>query len=85
MKSFRYRSVLRIHLQRKIGVKHDENMSLRCVMGTGHGPLTSLVLRNPLSCANGTFCLLPFITKQVVEVIIAPLNGIRRTSTFGPT
>ena len=54
-------------------------------MSIRHGAISGRILGNPLSRARGAFGLLPFVTKQVVKILVIPFYWIGRPCTFQST
>ena len=68
-------AVGRVELQREVGREHDRRMPLGGVVRVGHQVRRLAAGRHPLRGARGTLGAHPFVGKEIVEILRAPLRG----------
>ena len=60
----------RVDLQRDVGGEHHRRMRLGGIVGVGHGAFGRRILGRPLPGAGRALRQLPFVSEQIVEVVV---------------
>ncbi len=69
--------VRRVEPQREVGGQHRRRVTLRRVVGVGHGTFAHPVLRLPLVRARRALGQLPLVAEEIPEEVVAPPRGRR--------